>query len=463
MTAWSSAWLAGSAALDALSASAASREHIEHLRAERLARLLAHARTRSPAWRSLLGHAGATPPLCELPVMTKRSLMDDFDRWVTDPAVTIGSVREFIADRDLAGQAYLGRYQVWESSGSTGEPGIFVQDENALAVYDALEMVRRPVLDAARRGLDPWYACERTAFVGATGGHFASNTTVLRLCRLYPWLAPSLRSFSFLDPLPSLVRALNEFAPTVLMSYPSAAAMLAQEHRAGRLSIPLREVWTGGESLSARMRAFIASAFACRVAQSYGASEFLSLASECRCGKLHLNSDWAILESVDAHGRPVPDGKTGDTVLLTNLANLVQPLIRYELGDRVRIASQACDCGSPFPVIEVEGRVDDSLTMKDKHGHAVLLGALALTTVLEEDAQVFDFQLRQVNDRALELLLADPGSQGAAELDKALSALSRYLHAQRMPDVALTGRCVPALVRGRSGKVPRVVASSHGR
>ena len=42
--------------------------------------------------------------------------------------------------------------------------------------------------------------------------------------------------------------------------------------------------------------------FGCPVANSYGASEFLSLASECAEGSLHLNSDWAILESVDSNG-----------------------------------------------------------------------------------------------------------------------------------------------------------------
>ena len=111
--------------------------------------------------------------------------------------------------------------------------------------------------------------------------------------------------------------------------------LLAEERIAGRLRIAPSEIWTGGETLSPAMREFVQRAFGCPVANSYGASEFLSLACECAHGALHLNSDWAILEPVDAQGRAVPAGETGATTLLTNLANHVQPLIRYDLGDRV--------------------------------------------------------------------------------------------------------------------------------
>ena len=82
------------------------------------------------------------------------------------------------------------------------------------------------------------------------------------------------------------------------------------------------------------------------------------MASECHLGRLHLNSDWLVLEPVDEHHRPVPPGAIGHTTLLTNLANRVQPLIRYDLGDRVRLLPTACACGSSRPLIEVEGRVD---------------------------------------------------------------------------------------------------------
>lgn len=59
-------------------------------------------------------------------------------------------------------------------------------------------------------------------------------------------------------------------------------------------------------------------AFNCEVINSYGASEFMPLASERGHQKLHLNNDWAILEPVDEQYQPVPIGQAGSTTLLTN-------------------------------------------------------------------------------------------------------------------------------------------------
>ena len=69
-----------------------------------------------------------------------------------------------------------------------------------------------------------------------------------------------------------------------------------------------------------------------------------------------MNEDWVILEAVDEAMRPVPDGTLSASVLLTVLANDVQPFVRYDLGDCVRFYTDPCPCGSPFRSFEVEGR-----------------------------------------------------------------------------------------------------------
>jgi phenylacetate-CoA ligase len=48
-----------------------------------------------------------------------------------------------------------------------------------------------------------------------------------------------------------------------------------------------------------------------------------------------------ILEPVDAQLPPVPPGQVSHTTLLTNLANHLQPLIRFDIGDRIRWAASA--------------------------------------------------------------------------------------------------------------------------
>jgi phenylacetate-coenzyme A ligase PaaK-like adenylate-forming protein len=69
-----------------------------------------------------------------------------------------------------------------------------------------------------------------------------------------------------------------------------------------------------------------------------------------------VHEDWVILEAVDEAMQPIPDGTLSATVLLTVLANDVQPFIRYDLGDCVRFYNDSCPCGSPFRSFEVEGR-----------------------------------------------------------------------------------------------------------
>ena len=346
-------WLSGIVAVDVAVASRAGADALAARRARRLADLLASAARGSRLYRRLLkGRDPAGLRLEDLPIMRKVDLMRQFDDWVTDPELRLDALRRFTADRSRIAEPFLGRYVVWESSGTSGEPGIFVQDASAMAVYDALEALRRPPLRPLQRLLDPWCLGERIVFVGATGGHFASTVSMERLRRLDPALSGSVHGISFLQPTHQLVAELRTLAPTIIATYPSAAVLLAEEHLAGRLEPAPREMWTGGETLTPAMRRFVQQAFGCPVTNSYGASESLSLASECHCGCLHLNSDWAILESVDDRGLALPVDEAGATTLLTNLANHLRPLLRPRRqrhaafqGLRMRLPP-ACDRGA---------------------------------------------------------------------------------------------------------------------
>jgi phenylacetate-coenzyme A ligase PaaK-like adenylate-forming protein len=456
-------WQACVAAAEVSMATQASVESLAAQRAQRLAALLAAAAERSPRYRRVLaGRDPAALRLEDLPVAHKAGLMGDFGGWVGDPELALDDLRRFVADPANIARAYRGRYTVWESSGSTGEPAIFVQDARAMAVYDALEALRRPVLRPLDRLFDPLGLAERIAFVGATDGHFASTVSVERLRRLQPGLSQRLRGISFLQPIGDLCAELDAFAPTVVATYPSAAVLLAQAHRAGLLTAAPREIWTGGEALSPTRRAFVRNAFACPVANSYGASEFLSLAFECRLGVLHLNSDWAILEPVDAHGRAVPCGQAGATTLLTNLANHLQPLIRYDLGDQVTLLGAACRCGSHLQAIEVKGRDDDTLSLAGSAGRpSVNVVPLAVSTVLEEEAGLFDFQLVQQGPRDLLLKTGMHGGQAQQTLEKASEILGAFLSKQGARGVRIRCRCGEVAHHGRSGKTKRVIASAR--
>jgi phenylacetate-coenzyme A ligase PaaK-like adenylate-forming protein len=397
-------------------------------------------------------------PLQALPVARKAELMRHFGDWVTDASLELEDMRRFLRDPSQIGEAYRGRYMLWESSGSTGEPGVFVQDAASMAVYDALEALRRASLPQGRGVFDPWLLGERIAFVGATSGHFASVVSVERLRRLNPSLGRRVRSISFLQPVDQLADQLQAWRPGVLATYPSAALLLAQEQQAGRLALDLQQVWTGGETLTPAMRRCIEQGFGCPVLNSYGASEFLAMASDCRHGNLHLNSDWFVLEPVDERGRPVPAGVPSATTLLTNLANQVQPVIRYDLGDRITLSPQRCACGSWLPVVDVQGRRDDTLRLAGQRRRTVPVLPLAISTVLEDDAGLFDFQLRQQGPSELLLCTGRRGASAVSQLRHARSVLAGFLSDQGAAPVEIHCRSGQPGLRGRSGKIPRIVA-----
>ena len=451
-----------SVAMDVAAAQRGTPQGIAQRQQTRLAALLEATLRGSSLYRSLWP-AGTTArtPLPQLPPVQRKQLMADFAGWVTDPQLELSALRQFTADPTRIAQPWLGRYMVWESSGTSGQPGVFVQDLQAMAVNDALEALRRspPPKPLLSSWFDPMGLGERTAFIGAIDGHFASTVSVRRLCAINPWLARSTRSFSLLDPLPELVEALNAFNPTAIATYPTAAALLADEAARGALRIRPHAIWTGGEYLAPGVRAHITKHLGGAVRNSYGASEFLAMGWECAHGQLHVNADWVILEPVDEHFRPVPVGQPSSSVLLTNLANHVQPLVRYDLGDQVSLHSERCSCGSPLPVLKVQGRHDEPLVMAGRRkGKSVTLLPLALSTVLEDNAGVFDFYLLQIDASTLELHLPLEGETGQQALARCSAELHAFASTMGLAPIKVHGRLGPTGPRGRSGKACRIVA-----
>ena len=469
-------WQAAQAIWEVWWAGRADASEITRLAAHRLRALLAAACAAPLQARRLATAAGVAAsdakrlasrvsrlPLSEIPPIGRACMMEGFDEACTDPALTLAATRAFLADPSRLGEAFLGRYAVWTSSGTTTAPGIWVHDARALAVYDALDAVRFCGLEAPGPGIplaDPWLnplqvTARRFAMVGATGGHFAGNASIERQRRIWPWAALHARCFTIMQPVAHLVAELADFDPTVLATYPTAAELLAAECRAGRLRIRPREIWVGGEQLSEAVRREVEQTFGCRVRQGYGASECLSIAWECSRGTLHLNADWVLLEPVDRQLRPVPPGSAAHTVLLTNLANHVQPVIRYDLGDNVTVLTKPCACGSAFPAIRIEGRRDDVLQFDVGAGPVRLL-PLALVTVMEEDADTFDFQLIGRDPRTLALRLPD-GDDVRSRRRTCHQALRRCLDAHGLRGVRIVDEPQAPTREPVSGKLRRVL------
>jgi phenylacetate-CoA ligase len=137
--------------------------------------------------------------------------------------------------------------------------------------------------------------------------------------------------------------------------------------------------------LTEETRRRIKQAWGERLFNQYAATECGSLAAECdHHGGMHLVEDLVIVEVVDQDSRPVPPGVYGDKLLITVLFNRTQPLIRNELSDSVRLATDPCPSGHPFALIDaIQGRVEDVLSFPGVAGGVVNVHPLVFSRIMD--------------------------------------------------------------------------------
>jgi phenylacetate-coenzyme A ligase PaaK-like adenylate-forming protein len=296
-----------------------------------------------------------------------------------------------------------------------------------------------------------------------TGGHYVGASWIERERRRFARRSDSVRVFSVKQPLEELVAALNAFDPTMFTAYPSALELLAEEQAAGRLKLRPALIECAGESMAPDAAARLAATFGCAVRNLYAASEFMFIAFGCDHDWLHVNSDWAILEPVDENFRATPPGELSHSVLLTNLANRVQPLIRYDLGDAVLARPDPCPCGNPLPAIRVSGRRDDILRFEAADGRSVKVLAHAIGLVLEEIPGVQRGQLVQTGAAAIRLRLEiKAGVDGERVWRNAIAKLAAFFADQRLANVGIVRAGEAPQQAARFGKFRQVIAAPRG-
>jgi phenylacetate-CoA ligase len=413
------------------------RERLERFRQERLQALTRHARERSAFWRERIP-AGPVR-LEDIEPISKTELMESFDEIVTDPRLR---VTELLAHLDgIEDDAlYLDEYRVMASSGSSGRKAVFVYDRAAW---------RGPLTMFLRRsnwtGAGPRLPRLRLVLIGGAAPTHMSR----RGAQSLDVGVHRMLGLSVTQPLPELVARLNEFQPNHLNGYPSIVGLLAEEQLAGRLRLRLDALFTSSEPLTPTMRTRLEEAFGVRPYNFYATTEGL-YGHDCPEGSLHLFDDMCIVENVDEDNRPVPPGEIGARMLVTNLFNHTQPLIRFEISDLVAFEPDPCPCGRTLArVRSLEGRAEEVL---DVGGVTVHPMQFALVTA---DPDVREFQVVQEDD-ALRLRVAlRNGSAGApARLRQRLSA---RLHDLGVASCPVTVETVDSLERSPGGKLQMIV------
>lgn len=228
-------------------------------------------------------------------------------------------------------------------------------------------------------------------------------------------------------PLGDLVEALNTFRPEGLSTYPSMASLLAERQLTGELRIAPRTIFTSGEVRTPEMEERIVEAWNRTPFNNYGVTELCpSSAVECdRHMGLHLFEDQILIEVVDDDYRPVPPGEPGSRLLVTNLFNRTQPLIRYELNDLVTVSPDPCPCGRPFPLLKsIEGRSDDVLELPARGGGTIKVHPLVLRSPLAGIGALSEYRIvYSASELRIEAVLANAdGLQVCREIEMGLGA-----------------------------------------
>lgn len=428
----------------------------------RLRALLAHAAANSPFYaKRLAGLDLARCRVSDLPVLTKAEMMERFDDIVTDRAIRKDQLQAFMDEPANLGKLYLGRYGVSHTSGSQGRPALIVQDEQALLVTFAARFARATPIPRWRLShVHRLWKPARMAVITVKPGFYPSSSAFTYRPRALDGLFQVLH-VSITDPLPETISKIEAFRPEFLTGYVSALEVLAREEDAGRMNLrkagTLRQLTNIAEPLSEPVAQYLERVFGVHIFNEYAMGECMAASAGCTMTHgSHLNSDLAILEVVDEHNRPVPPGQPGNKVLLTNLYNLVQPIIRYEIDDRVTISSEPCVCGRCLPKIEaVEGRMKDQMWI-ETGGRVRELPYYPFIHAANYLVSIAEHQVVQTGANEIVLkVVAVPGQ--TVPLDRLRQLVLEQLEAEGFDGaVKLSVEAVNEIPRGPSGKISRV-------
>jgi len=234
------------------------------------------------------------------------------------------------------------RVRVRKSSGTSGTPSVVYADPATVARSRASRML-----------FQQWFGIEPGDRELRLWGHSTLGRFQERLINRRTITADMVG--------PGAIEGVLETAlgcrPVYIYGYASLVSLVAQWWDAHRSGIPadLRAVIVTAERSLPGERSQWRRIFGCPVVQEYGCSELEVMAHECPRGGIHVNAFDHVIEVDVASDDPA---NAGGDVLATDLNNLLMPLVRYRVGDRIVLDDGGCACGRHgLPLLRsIEGR-----------------------------------------------------------------------------------------------------------
>lgn len=239
--------------------------------------------------------------------------------------------------------------------------------------------------------------------------------------------------------------AFCKFAPEYMVGFPSSVYELCSMAAARGLKLEntVKAFFPTAETLLPVHREVIGSVLGCKIADQYASSEGAPFILECEQGGLHIHPLTGVFEVVDENMQPAQEGE----ILVTSFTTEGTPLIRYRIGDRIKLAPEdkQCACGSFFPLVEkIEGRSTDYI-LSPTHGK-VNLGNISNSTKGVEG--IIQFQVIQETVDSVEVLVVASSAFNEKEKNKFIAALAERFG----PQLSIKVRVVAEIPKEKSGK-----------
>lgn len=427
-----------------------NEEQLKALQEKKLRKLLRYAYQNSAYYRMTFMHAGISEknidhaPLSQFPVIDKEILMKNYDKLVTDPEVRQEALRQFDENPASKSKTFLGKYHVIHSSGSTGIPRYFVYDEDAWGQM-LIGIIRGALWGMGMAEILKLLAGKpRILYIAATDGRYAGAMAVgdgitgLRAKQEY---------LDISEPIEEGNRKVTAFDPNIVIGYPSAVKLMAEQMRLGRVPNHVKRVISCGEPLSPGLRTFLEETFRCPVINFYGSSESLALGLEERAGEgMLLFDDMNVIE--------VEDGE----MYLTCLYNYTQPLIRYHLTDSLKPRRRLADDPYGFSRAEVLlCRNEDEMWFRRADGTEEFIHPLSVEGICVDGLK--DYQFVQTSEKSFQIMAETARKASREAVRQGIeSILEPLLSDKRLGDIHYEICFVDAIaVNPDTGKKPLIV------
>lgn len=146
--------------------------------------------------------------------------------------------------------------------------------------------------------------------------------------------------------------SLSKFKPEFIVGFPSSVYEICEiaDNQGLRLDYKVKVFFPTAETVLPQHRELIGRVLGCKLVDQYASSEGSPFILECESGNLHIHPLTGIFEVVDENFQPAKDGQ----LLVTSFTTKGTPLVRYRIGDSIKLSSEdkTCACGSIFPLVD---------------------------------------------------------------------------------------------------------------